>query len=104
MTYPMGGFTDALRQIRVLCPTDMPIRVRRRKLSGEVRGLCTKRKKCYEISIEADMPEDQQIETLIHEVAHALSWPFEHGRERTHGPQWGVAYAAIYHALVDLEH
>lgn len=99
-----SDFSETLRLIRAYCPTDMPIRIRRKKLTGGDRGWCVKRKDHYLITINSGMSQDLQVDTLIHEAAHALSWPFEHGRERVHGPQWGVAYAAIYHALVDMDH
>jgi hypothetical protein len=52
--------------------------------------------KCYEVNngwqidIRSDLSEDSQVETLLHEYAHI------HGRTPWHGPQFGIAYAAVY--------
>ncbi len=38
------------------------------------------------------------IDTLMHEMAHVLSW---FSAPTAHGPEWGVAFARLYCAFYD---
>jgi hypothetical protein len=67
----------------------------------------------YYIAISASLSEDQAIDTLIHEWAHAMAWPkverklfpsplrrhIEHNERVGHGPEWGFAYSKVYTAF-----
>lgn len=39
-----------------------------------------------------------QIDTLLHELAHVLSWNSHDDDE--HGPGWGLAYAMLYREFI----
>lgn len=67
----------------------------------------------YYIAISASLSEDQAIDTLVHEWAHAMAWPkverklfpsplrrhIEHNERVAHGPEWGFAYSKAYTAF-----
>ena len=65
-------------------------------------GYCdfkTKPYKHYYIYIDRKQVFALQLDTLLHEVAHALTW---HGNdEDDHGPEWGLAYAKIYRSFLE---
>lgn len=51
----------------------------------------------YLIVLDARLPGAIMSNTLIHEWAHAIAYDANH--EDSHGPTWGVAYAAAYLVL-----
>ena len=51
------------------------------------------------ITIDTSATPEHQVEILIHEVAHVLSWHAGSHAESSHGPMWGVAYAEVYRAV-----
>jgi hypothetical protein len=76
---------------------DIPVKVRRVKLVGKC-GDCSYEQSHFDIRINKADPFRVQLDTLIHEWAHALSW-FTPGVE-DHSGEWGLAYARIYSAYV----
>ena len=54
------------------------------------------------ILIAPHMPESTTLDTLAHELAHAVCWDWQ-GEDQHHGPHWGVAYAEAY-ALIHEDH
>jgi Zn-dependent peptidase ImmA (M78 family) len=78
----------------------LDITVRRSKINGNIDGYCSfyhdnGQNKHFKIRIDASMPEQMAIETLLHELAHAVCWESDEN-ETDHGPSWGVAYARVY--------
>jgi hypothetical protein len=80
-------------------PAKVPVHVRRCALSvcGHTFGW-TDTKSCAQLTIKVrkGMCPRCQIDTLLHEWAHALTWFGADAEYEDHGPEWGVAYARIY--------
>lgn len=77
-----------------------PVRVVRRRVKGHW-GLCVfhqDRRPRFVISVDPSLTGDRLREYLAHEWAHATSWSTEAVEE--HGPEWGIAYARCYTALI----
>lgn len=94
-----------LKWIREEFPANYPLLIQRKPRASNKKedcGYCefrTKPNKHYYIFIDRRQVFDLQIDTLIHEVAHALTW---HGNDDDHhGPEWGLAYAKIYRAFLE---
>lgn len=96
-------FSSVLARLRGVCPPDLPVTVRRKKVADSDDGWCSKRGDRYRIVINSAATEERQIEVLLHEWAHSLAWSFESELEPHHGPHWGIAYARCYHAVYDLK-
>ena len=45
------------------------------------------------------------IDVLLHEYAHAISWPYQRLNESTqdHSAQWGIALSTVYSAFYEGE-
>lgn len=96
----------ALRQaveiLRVICPTQYPVSVRRSKLTKDIHGdaeFIIKGGKRFKIRIKSDVALDFQIWVLIHEWAHCMTWDITHLRHDDHGAHFGVAYSEAYRAI-----
>lgn len=89
-----------LRWLRDAHPARHPVRVERRprtQRKKELCGYCEFRDKFY-IFVDRRQVWALQIDTLLHEWAHALTW---HGNDDDdHGPEWGLAYAKLYRAFL----
>lgn len=98
----------ALRQLRKHFNSGVPVRVVSRPASaygGDCDGVI-KLGRLIGIKIRINSEKDWCVryETLIHEWAHAMEWEAnwkDGSAKRTHGPTWGVWYAAIYEHLFD---
>lgn len=75
--------------------------IRRVKCPKNIAGDCSKITSThYRIRIDRSLSEQAALDTLVHEVAHALAWhEYEHGEE--HGPFWGFCISQVY-ALYEL--
>jgi len=63
---------------------------------GECRQL-DKGRLFVKVNREIVAPFD--LEVLVHEWAHAMTWDLEHARCPSHSAYWGVAYADAYRAV-----
>jgi hypothetical protein len=84
--------------LRAACPADLPVNVRRTKMSDALDGDCSFRKEQYHIRVNRTLPEHEAIETLLHEWAHAVAWDRCHDDD--HCDEWGKAYSRIYRAFL----
>lgn len=91
-------FRSALRDLRALCPTPCPVRVRRCKLPPERYGDCDLSGRQFVIRVSNEIGEDAQVLVLVHEYAHAMTWNV---LSDDHGPFFGVAYAQAYNAVFE---
>lgn len=95
---------QALRELRSLEPTLVPVVVRRLPME-DCWGLCNLRKsksgkpKRFEITIDTSIPAPFVVDTLIHEWAHAVAWQ-EGKAVDDHGPEWAIAFSRIYQQMV----
>lgn len=88
-------YYSLLRFLRKNVDFPYPIRVKRCKVPKDRNGDCTFRNKEYIVRIDSDASQLLAIETLIHELSHALSWHTD-DHHTEHGPKWGLAYSRIY--------
>lgn len=90
-----------LRWLRNTYPANYPVRVERRRRSTkekELCGYCVFRTNQFFVFVDRRQDWALQVDTLIHEWAHALTW---HGNDDDdHGPEWGLAYAMLYRAFL----
>jgi hypothetical protein len=98
----MKGYYQVLRILRKHLPTAFPVQVRRTPLKGD-DGDCTKHKSHFVIRIRKNLNQQQSIDTLVHEWAHARAWShLDDGMENdefiksSHDARWGVAYSECY--------
>ncbi len=86
----------ALRELRILCPAQHPVKVRRERMADGDLGECSydPKRKTFTIRISNEIPYRWAVDYLIHEQAHAITWFLE--RVDEHGPEWGLAYARCY--------
>ncbi len=94
---------DALLKIlRKRCPINKRVIVLRRDeiFYNEERlgGSCSKNKTGYTIKIKTLQPWQSQIDTLIHEWAHALNFQQNKKYDITHGEEWGKCFSKAYAA------
>lgn len=110
MATPSKSFWQTVKVLRSKFPAGFPVRVRTvRRLNGaygDCQLLGVDDERWFRIRVSREYNEHIQIETLLHEVAHALAWSHLHDSEHCrgyHGPEWGVQYARIYAYLYDGE-
>jgi len=80
-----------VRNLRKCFPLDAPVRVSRRPAKKN-HGITTFDGRAFRIYVNADQDKTGQVDTLLHEWAHALAI----SQAYAHGPQWSVNFAAIY--------
>ena len=82
---------DALKRAN---PT-ITVSVRRCKMPAGLLGDCLRMDGYFRIRIDRSRPEQVQVDTLVHEFAHAIAY-LEWENTWDHGPEFGVAYADCY--------
>jgi len=87
----------AVEWLRLGFSPDIPVKVRRVRLK-ELCGNCQYEESHFIIRVNKSDPFRVQLDTLIHEWAHTLSW-FTPGVD-DHSGEWGLAYARIYSAFI----
>ena len=103
---PVFEFRQAVGQLRVLVPPVWAVKVRRCALPEGCSGDCSlvtpkKGAPYYSVRVNRSLSEDAQTLILLHEWSHALSWGSESHRIRHHGPEFGIAYARAWSALIE---
>jgi Zn-dependent peptidase ImmA (M78 family) len=96
------SFLEFTNMLKKKFPSDKPIRVKRclmpfdkgLKPRYRINGDCFKGENEYIIRINKEDSLNIQKDTLIHEWAHALSFPKE--GEDDHSDKWGISYATVY--------
>lgn len=92
----------------------MPVVVRTAWLPDSLLGECVRRRQRFVVRLNDKMGEDQAIEVLCHEWAHALAWnysldqlandpdldPAEFDRA-SHDEAWGCAYSRVWRAYLE---
>jgi len=92
-----------LAVLRKRVPPMWPVVVRRRALKKRW-GSCSFHREStphFAISLDPTLEGDFLRWTLLHEWSHALSWTSEHPSVADHGPEFGLAYARVYSALIE---
>jgi hypothetical protein len=102
-------FQAVLQGLRKLVPTAFPVTVRRAAVRAGVLGTCHRSDDRFVIRLATWLDQEQAIETLLHEWAHALAWSHSLDRlvqspevtqaelERlSHDGAWGLAYSRVW--------
>lgn len=92
------NFRKVVRVLRLKCPADRPIYVRRTKVPRDCEGDCNYKQDHYLIRIDRALPEYAAIEILMHEWGHVLSW--KKCSKDEHCNEWGKAYSKVYRAFL----
>jgi len=92
----------------------MPVVIRTSWLPDTLLGQCIRRAQRFVVLLNNQMPEEQAVEVLCHEWAHALAWNYSLDRvaqspnldpaefERaSHDEAWGCAYARVWRAYLE---
>ena len=102
------GTTSTLREaidiLRVMCPTQYPVAVRRTRMAKETDDfadveLVMKGRRHFKIRLNAKLPVHFLIWVLVHEWAHCMTWEVTHRRHDDHGAHFGIAYSEAYRAI-----
>jgi hypothetical protein len=100
-------FRRLVRDLREMCPTVVPVHVRRRPTKEDVaftRAIYDGEKLShFVISIDNRQSWEATWQLLIHEWAHAISWHDEtHPTITDHDVEWGIALARIYSEVIEI--
>ncbi len=104
-------YRRTLRALRTECPVDWPVRVRlyHRSTAKDHRGHrlaahvdWSRDGESVNVSLwtrygRRKVRDEELVETLMHEWAHAMTM----ASETPHSPEWGVAFARVYSAVVE---
>ena len=104
-----GAFRRVVADLRQLCPAAKPVVVRTAWLAPEILGECIRRRQRFVIRLNNQLRQDQAVEVLCHEWAHALAWNFALDRlasepgispgvfdAASHDEAWGCAYSRVW--------
>lgn len=97
--FPLGRATSLLR-VEIIKDEEPNARGKREHLDGR----CYKTGRAeFLIQVSPKLKWSWAIETLLHEYAHAMTWPAAHreGYADEHPDEWGLAYARLYRAFTD---
>lgn len=94
-----------LRALRKSLPTDIPVKVVRRRMEYQLHGYTKRMPKHYLVVLNNRLSASRQLETLLHEYAHCLAWTEQEcsGEPRDHCEAWGAAYASVWALIFDDE-
>jgi hypothetical protein len=108
-----SDFRSVLSDLRALCPSAMPVVVRTAWLPPTTLGECIRRPARFVIRLSNRMNQQEAIDTLIHEWAHALAWNYSLDRmardpdvdrelfeAASHDEAWGCAYSRVWRACL----
>ena len=90
----MDLFAKLRDSLKAANPT-ITVSVRRCKLPRKLCGDCDRKANHFLVRVASDKPLQVQLDTLVHEFAHAIAY-LEWENTEDHGPEFGVAYASCY--------
>ena len=90
----MDLFAKLRDSLKARFPTT-PVSVRRCKVPKRLCGDCSRKSNFFLVRVDKDHPLQVQLDTLVHEFAHAVAW-IEWEDTANHGPIWATAYADCY--------
>jgi hypothetical protein len=83
--------------------------VRTSWLPGDILGECIRRRYRFVVRLNRNLAQEQAIETLLHEWAHALAWNYSLDKltrepgvspevfdAASHDEAWGCAYSRVW--------
>lgn len=105
-------FRQVVAGLRKHCPAAYPVVVRTSCLPGDLDGFCRRTSRRFVIHLSDTLSQHAAIHTLIHEWAHARAWNLlldkaskdadagritaEDFEAASHGPEFGVCFAAVW--------
>ena len=90
----MDLFAKLRDSLKAANPT-ITVSVRRCRVPQKNCGDCLRRKDRFLVRVDRNQPLQVQLDTLVHEFAHAIAY-LEWENTEDHGPEFGVAYASCY--------
>jgi hypothetical protein len=90
----METYRKVVNFLKRNCPPDRKVSVRRVNLPEDLDGDCGLKGDHFLVRINRNLPEHEAIETLIHEMAHVLSW--HRCSTDEHCDEWGKSYSRLY--------
>lgn len=100
MRIKSSEFNRLVKKLEKHFPASHPILIDRCSLEN-VYGDCSFHENHYLIRIEKNLDHCASMCILIHEWAHALTWPLSNISYRDHDDLWGVTFAKIWSVIVD---
>ena len=104
-------FREVLARLRKNCPAAKPVVVRTAWLPPTTLGECSRRRERFVIRLNRHQSQEQAVETLCHEWAHALAWSYsldklardphvtsEQFEQASHDEARGCAYSKVWRA------
>jgi hypothetical protein len=84
-------------------PTRLVARKPRTKSESQLQGWVIKDGRHLVIHLNMRLPKYVLIDTLIHEMAHCITWGHQSMVDYTpeHSEEWGIYYSKIYRAFFD---
>jgi hypothetical protein len=99
-------FMKLLRELREMCPTVVPVRVRREPCVDVARTRAIydgDKLSHFTIVIDPGVCWEATCNLLLHEWAHALSWVDEtHPTVCDHDVEWGIAMSRVYSEVIEV--
>ena len=108
-------FRRVLVALREFCPPAKPVIIRTSWLPRNVLGECHRAPSKFVIRLNNLLRQDQAVETLLHEWAHALAWNFSLDKlarmpgidpaefdRSSHDEAWGCAYSRVWRVYSSL--
>jgi hypothetical protein len=108
-------FCEVLAGLWVTLPPAMPVVVRTSWLPETILGQCFRRMSRFVIRLNNRMGDEQAVNVLCHEWAHALAWNFSLDRltatpgldpaefdRASHDEAWGCAYSRVWRVYLDV--
>ena len=102
-------FRSLVQKLREQCPTGKPVVIRTSWMHSAIQGACIRRKSRFVIRLNNRLDEQEAIETVLHEWAHALAWNYSLDRlagepgtsmeafnAASHDEAWGCAYSRVW--------
>jgi len=107
-----------VENLRIHCRPALPVVVRPGITGPETDGFCLRQGDVFYVTIDDTLSFEGVLNTLLHEWGHALAWNYLLERasdeltageitesrfeEIAHGPEFGVAFAAVWRVFVGM--
>jgi len=99
---PYATFDRDIGRLMRHCPLSGKVRVVVKPLGARFCGFChTLKDGSIRLEIATGLEKTTARDTLIHEWAHAVVARSHARNHKDHGPEWGLAYAQCYRAVVE---
>ena len=90
---------QAIEDLRTECNPGYPVTVVRRVLKQQC-ALCVFEKSRFRLTIDSNASFQHQLDLLLHEWAHAMSWFAPELEKTDHPDEWGLCLSRCYRAVM----